>query len=130
MIGGTEREISGAGENTADVVIRAMQEMWPHALFQAADWVQAVRLQPMMSGPDPYIDGAMAKEFFIFKNAEAERLWRERGADADNENQMLRFLVGDKLTIVYDRDTEEMLALVGQLAECLRSVAGLTRSRP
>ena len=114
MIGGIEIVIrSLAGSHSLELAANAVRQEWPDAIFADAE-----------SG-EPCADACEisvheVRELFVYQNAAAELLWREKGAVPEARNTMIHLLYDPgQVTVVIDDEDDQMHAALQAIQSAL-----------
>jgi hypothetical protein len=90
MIGGTDIIMPSLGGPVAlDAAIRAISRHWPEAVYEDANTGDVLRHYSEISF-------ASLQQVFVYRDAEAQRIWDELGADPAVEHDMVYLLLGEK----------------------------------
>jgi hypothetical protein len=118
MIGGVEVDLpTRAGANALTAAVRAIRrvEGWRRAVFENATSGDAYpRFEDVPFG--------QLSELFVYRDAEAKRIWDDEGAVPQASNTMIH-LISDEygLTAVVDDDDAEEMRII---LEAIRSLLG------
>jgi hypothetical protein len=115
MINGIDVQLpTRAGRQALEVAVRAIRQLWPHAVFENA------------ASGDGYeyfwqIPFGEIEEIFVYRDAEAAKTWDVAGAVPDALNTMIH-LLHDKglITVVIDERSDEMNIAVSAIQAALQ----------
>jgi hypothetical protein len=116
----------------ADMILRVTRRHWPGCVFQDADQAQTFD----NNDPSLWLYGTASREFFIYRDREAAKAWRQFGGTPENQNTMLHFLIGGDstgepprrdVTVVVGELSGEMVSLVDDLKYAVGSISSFRR---
>lgn len=97
------------------LMLEAIQDRWPRAVFQDANEDTVCSLASLL----PDSGKLRSNEFFVYRDEDSAQSWNADGKSSPNSNSMVHFLIEDdrlpadrlQLTMVVDEVTPEMSEL-------------------
>lgn len=124
MIGGVDVRIpTSAGRQAMEVAVRAVRQAWPRSVFENGRTGDRYdRFQQIPFG--------RMEELFVYRDADAENRWNEKGAVPELANTMIHLLHDQGLiTVVIDNHDEEVDAILGAIRSGLNDSIHAIRGR-
>jgi hypothetical protein len=110
-----------AWDGTSDVVLRFVRQLWPHCVVESDDQPEPNALR----SPSDWLRATREKEFYIYRDLAAAKIWDEKGQDPSNWNRMFYVLLDDRpgetwqLTVVVDELSPDVRSLLEGLRATL-----------
>lgn len=126
MIGGIDIRLkTRAGANSIEVAVRAIRQLWPHAVFENGQTGERY-------GQFGSIPFGEIEEIFVYRDNDTAEKWEAEGAIPELFNTMIHIIHDEGfLTIVVDEQNAETSSLIEAIQSAIESAGSrATASMP